>query len=103
MTSGEQARVFGEPYEAADGSTIVTASAVFAEEDGYTATPLGVFVVRDGEATWRSVDTTSRAALFGEFIGLVTGVIMTLVLLRRPPWPDLSARVMTALANRAAR
>lgn len=102
MPSHETSNAFGEPYETADGSTVVTASRVVGVpgEIGYTAIPLGVFVIRDGAVTWRSADTTSRAALFGELIGLVTGVIMTLVMLRRPPWPDLSARVMAALAAR---
>ncbi|MBH0776914.1 hypothetical protein [Nocardia bovistercoris] len=92
------ARIFGEPYETADGSTVITASSVhdLAGDCGYSVVPLGIFVIRGGEVTWKAADTTSRAALFGELIGLVTGVIATLALLRRPPWPDLSAKVMTA-------
>ncbi|MGN2641248.1 hypothetical protein ACTD5D_34805 [Nocardia takedensis] len=97
MAPNEPARVFGEPYEIADGSTVVTAAQVHgAGTDAYAAIPMGVFVIRDGQVTWRSADPTSRVALAGVLVGLVAATIGTLTLLRRPPWPDLSARVMTA-------
>ncbi len=38
---GAAGRVYGEPYETADGATVIP-----------VAKPLGVFVVRGGEASW---------------------------------------------------
>ncbi|MET8648778.1 hypothetical protein [Nocardia aurea] len=97
-------RVFGEPYETEDGTTIVTVSRIRAKRKAegaahQTATPVGVFVVHDGEVTWKSADDGTRIALFGELIGLVSAVLMLVVFLRRPPWPDLSARVMTVIGK----
>nr|WP_296775252.1 hypothetical protein [Rhodococcus sp. (in: high G+C Gram-positive bacteria)] len=84
-TTGEPVSVhlFGQPYESSDGTTIITVTRM----RGRPA-PVGIFVVRDGTATWTpAVDVTSIAR-FGEFIGLAAAVIGTLAVLRRPPWPD---------------
>jgi hypothetical protein len=53
------------------------------------ARPVGVFVVRDGKATWEPVVDATRIALIGGLIGLVSATLATLAMLRRPPWPDL--------------
>ena len=45
------------------------------------AKPVGVFVIKDGEASW--------VPLMGELIGLVSATFATLAMVRRPPWPDL--------------
>ncbi|WP_072690823.1 hypothetical protein [Rhodococcus marinonascens] len=83
------ARIYGEPYETVDGVTIITVTRIRGAL-GFTATPLGVFVIHDGAAKWEPAFDATRMALFGEFIGLAAVVITTLAVLRRPPWPDLS-------------
>ncbi|PXX58783.1 hypothetical protein DFR70_113118 [Nocardia tenerifensis] len=87
--------VFGEPYETADGATIITVTRVGGGPFG--ASPLGIFVIRDGAVTWETAVDVNRLALFGEFIGFAAAVIATLTVFRRPPWPDLSAAGMEAL------
>ncbi|MGW6427436.1 hypothetical protein ACWF82_32595 [Nocardia sp. NPDC055053] len=81
--------VFGEPMETADGTVITVArGGVF----GRSAHPVGVFVVHEGRAHWTPAVDSNRIAQLGEWIGLLTGVIATLAILRRPPWPDLRCR-----------
>ena len=90
-------RVYGEPYETSDGTTIVTVTgfrrAWLRPGDAQPIPkPIGVFVVRDGEVRWVAAVDETRIALMGELIGLVAATIGTLAVLRRPPWPDLSGR-----------
>lgn len=81
-------RVFGEPCETPDGSTIVTVSSV-----GRSAPrAVGVFVVHGGQVQWEPAFDVTRVVLMGELIGLVAASLATLAVLRRPPWPDLSIR-----------
>ncbi|GGN92763.1 hypothetical protein [Nocardia rhizosphaerihabitans] len=82
--------VFGEPMETADGTTIITVARGSAF--GRSARPVGVFVVHEGRAHWTPAVDSNRIAQLGEWIGLLTGVIATLAILRRPPWPDLRRR-----------
>lgn len=82
---GAAQTVYGDPYDTADGSTIVPVIKM----RGENTAPVGVFVVSGGEVTWSPVVDVTKIALMGEFIGLATGVIATLAMLRRPPWPDL--------------
>ncbi|WP_043653394.1 hypothetical protein [Nocardia thailandica] len=86
----DPALVYGEPHTTPDGSTVITVSRVglFGR-----VKPLGLFVIRDGVPRWSAAVDSTRVALLGEFIGLVAATLATLALLRRPPWPDLSARV----------
>ena len=86
-TNGTRGRVYGEPYRTADGGTVITVAKVRAG----TAAPLGVFVVHGGTARWVPAIDTNRIALIGVMTGLISAVIASLALLRRPPWPDLSA------------
>jgi hypothetical protein len=86
-TNGTRGRVYGEPYRTADGGTVVTVAKVRAG----TATPMGLFVVHGGTARWVPAVDTDRIALIGVITGLVSAVIASVALLRRPPWPDLSA------------
>ncbi|WP_424052535.1 hypothetical protein [Mycobacterium sp.] len=86
-TNGTRGRVYGEPYRTADGGTVVTVAKVRAG----TATPMGLFVVHGGTARWVPAVDTDRIALIGVITGLISAVIASLALLRRPPWPDLSA------------
>jgi hypothetical protein len=93
----DASRVFGQPYETADGATVIpvakvrgrnkpgTADAAFR----LTAKPIGLFVIKDGEATWQPAVDVTRIALMGELIGLVSATLATLAMVRRPPWPDL--------------
>ncbi|WP_405163492.1 hypothetical protein OG203_45810 [Nocardia sp. NBC_01499] len=90
-------QAFGEPYETTDGSTIITVSRV--GRGPFSASPLGIFVIHDGKVSWEPAVDNNRLALFGEFIGLAATVIATLAVLRRPPWPDLSATGMNAMRS----
>jgi hypothetical protein len=86
-TNGARGRVYGEPCRMADGGTVITVAKV---RSG-TATPLGVFVVHDGTARWVPAIDANRIALIGVITGLLAAVIASVAVLRRPPWPDLSA------------
>ena len=86
-TDGTRGRVYGEPYRTADGGTVITVAKVRAG----TATPVGVFVVHDGTARWVPAIDANRIALIGVITGLLSAVIASVAVLRRPPWPDLSA------------
>ena len=86
-TSGSRGRVYGDPYRTADGGMVIPVAKVRAG----TATPLGVFVVHGGEASWVPVVDSNRLALIGVITGLISAVLASVTLLRRPPWPDLSA------------
>lgn len=86
-TNGTRGRVYGEPYRTADGGTVITVAKVRAS----TSTPVGVFVVHGGTARWVPAIDTNRIALIGVITGLISAVLVSMALLRRPPWPDLSA------------
>src|SRR5690349_7303498 len=89
-TDGDPDRVFGEPYQTPDGATIVPVSKVRHRRDGTRVTrALGMFVVKDGTATWAPAVDATRLALMGELIGLIAATLATVALIRRPPWPDL--------------
>jgi len=94
------AHVYGQPYETADGVTVVPVARVRgktkagADADLHlTARPVGVFVIKNGEATWVPAVDSTRIALMGELIGLVSATFATLAMVRRPPWPDLHGTV----------
>ncbi|ORW03483.1 hypothetical protein [Mycobacterium kyorinense] len=82
---GAGRRVFGEPYRTADGATVIPVAKV----RGSTATPLGVFVVRGDRASWVAAVDANLIGLIGVTTGLLSAVIASLAVLRRPPWPDL--------------
>ncbi|TSD45171.1 hypothetical protein FFI94_002705 [Rhodococcus sp. KBS0724] len=85
------AKIFDEPYETSDGTTIITVSRLHWRLRGNPIpVPVGVFSIRDGKALWVPATDHSRIALLGEVIGLAAAVIATAAVLRRPPWPDLS-------------
>jgi hypothetical protein len=69
-------RAYGEPYETSDGVTVIP-----------VAKPLGVFVIREGKASWIPAVDANRIALIGVLTGLLAAVIGTLAVLRQPPWP----------------
>lgn len=86
-TNGERGRVYGEPYRTADGGTVIPVGKVRAG----ASTPMGLFVIYGGTARWVPAVDTNRIALIGIITGLISATIGTLAVLRRPPWPDLSA------------
>jgi hypothetical protein len=86
-TNGTRGRVYGEPYRTADGGTVITVAKVRAG----TATPVGMFVVHGGKVRWVPAIDANRIALIGVITGLIAAVLTCLAMLRRPPWPDLSA------------
>jgi hypothetical protein len=94
------AHVYGQPYETADGVTVVPVARVRGRSNAgadtdlhLTARPVGVFVIKNGEATWVPAVDSTRIALMGELIGLVAATFATLAMVRRPPWPDLHGTV----------
>ncbi len=86
-TNGAGSRVFGEPYQTTGGATVIPVSRV---RDG-SATPVGVFVIQGGSARWVGALNSDRLALIGVVTGLIAAVLGSAAVLRRPPWPDLSA------------
>jgi hypothetical protein len=86
-TNGTRGRVYGEAYQTADGGTIIPVERV----RGGGARPLGVFVVYGGSARWVPAIDSDRIALIGVITGLIAAVLGSMALVRRPPWPDLSA------------
>jgi hypothetical protein len=96
------AQVYGQPYRLDDGVTIVPVAKVGGRmkkpgatdnEVRMSAKPVGVFVVKNGEAAWVPALDSTRIALMGELIGLVAATFATLAMVRRPPWPDLHGTV----------
>jgi len=77
----EAGRAYGEPYQTPDGATVIL-----------VAKPLGVFVVRDGQASWVPAVDANRIALIGVITGLLAAVITSLAVLRQPPWPRITIR-----------
>jgi len=86
-TNGTRGRVYGEPYRMADGGTVITVAKVRAGN----STPVGVFVVHNGTARWVPAVDANRIALIGVITGLISAVLACVAMVRRPPWPDLSA------------
>lgn len=86
-TNGTRSRVYGEPYRTADGATVIP---VFRVRAG-TARPVGVFVIHGGTAQWVAAVDSDRIALIGVLTGLIAALLGSAAVLRRPPWPDLSA------------
>jgi uncharacterized spore protein YtfJ len=80
-------RVFGDPYER-DGITVIPAASVRGTGGGggggdvegnggsgggfaMAARPVGAFVIRDGDVTWRPAYDATRVALLGELVAAV--------------------------------
>jgi hypothetical protein len=86
-TNGTRGRVYGEPYHTTDGGTVITV----AKTRAGTSTPVGVFVIHDGKARWVPAVDANRIALLGVLTGMIAALLASIAVLRRPPWPDLSA------------
>ncbi|MFE3100664.1 hypothetical protein [Nocardia tengchongensis] len=77
--------VFGEPFETADGTTVITAAG-----PGLRGSrPIGVFVIHQGEVKWEAASDSSRIAILGVLTGLFAATLGCLAVLRQPPWPNL--------------
>ncbi|MEE3065702.1 MAG: hypothetical protein VYA67_17435 [Actinomycetota bacterium] len=83
-TDRQPGRVYGEPFETTDGVTVIPVEK-----------PRGIFVIREGKATWVPAVDANRIALIGVLTGLLAAVIGSLAVLRQPPWP-----LMTITENR---
>jgi hypothetical protein len=81
----DASRVYAQPYETADGTTVVPV----AKLRGSSAKPLGIFVVKDGEAAFVPAPDATKIALMGILVGLVSATLAGVAMVRRPPWPDL--------------
>lgn len=79
-------RVYGHPYQTADGTTIVPV----AKAKGGA---LGVFVIKDGHSKWEPAVDATRVALMGILVGLAASILAGIAMVRRPPWPDLHGEV----------
>lgn len=75
-------RVYGQPYQTADGTTIVPVARV-------RGGALGVFVIKDGKSKWEPAMDGTRIAMMGILVGLVSAALAGVAMVRRPPWPDL--------------
>lgn len=81
---------FGEPYEASNGTVIVTVTR--------RGRAVGIFTVTDQGTSWTPAVDNSRVRLIGVCTGFVAATLATLAVLRKPPWPEMTERVMLALA-----
>jgi hypothetical protein len=78
----DASRVYGQPYETADGTTVISVAKV-------RGGALGVFVIKDGKAEWEPAVDATRVAMMGILVGLVSAALAGVAMVRRPPWPDL--------------
>ena len=70
--------VFGQQYQTPDGATVIPVSK-----------PVGVFVIKEGKPIWSPAADSTRIALMGILVGLVSAALAGIAMVRRPPWPDL--------------
>ena len=95
------AQVYGQPYDTGDGVTVVPVARLRGRtrpggrdaDLRLTARPVGVFVIKGGEATWVPAVDSTRIMLVGALTGLIAATLGTLAMVRRPPWPDLTGTV----------
>jgi hypothetical protein len=81
-TGTDTASVFKDAYQTADGATVIPVTK-----------PAGIFVVKDGKASWVAAVDSERIALAGILVGLVAATLASVAMVRRPPWPDLHGDV----------
>lgn len=86
----DASHVYGQPYETADGATVIPVVRV-------RGGALGVFVVKDGRAKWKPAVDSTRVALLGIFVVLVSATLAGVAMVRRPPWPDLHGDISKRL------
>lgn len=96
---GRQSHVYSQPYQTADGATIIAVSKVrgrvraAGENVGVRAKPLGVFVIRGADVKWEPAVDATPIALIGVLTGFVAATLATVAMIRRPPWPDLRGTI----------
>jgi hypothetical protein len=90
--------IFSEPFEASNGAVIITVNSS-------RGRAVGIYTVTAQSVTWTPAVDGSRVALIAVCTGFVAALLGTAAVLRRPPWPDLTERAMTAIseAKHAAR
>jgi hypothetical protein len=86
--NADTSRVFGQPHETADGTTVIPVTKV-----RRGVKPAGVFAIKDGKVTWMPAVDGERIAMMGILVGLVSATLAGLAMIRRPPWPDLHGDV----------
>jgi hypothetical protein len=96
----DASRVYGQPYETADGTTVIPVATVRGKAAGtsesriwMSARPAGVFVIRSGTAKWEPAVDATRIAAMGILVGLVSVTLTGIAMVRRPPWPDLKGDI----------
>jgi len=82
----ESSSIYGQPYQTPDGVTVIT---VARGSNRGGSSPMGVFVINDGKASWEPAIDATRIAFIGVLTGLLAATLATAAILRRPPWPDL--------------
>ena len=92
----DASRVYGQPQETADGATVIPVAKV----RGDRAKPVGVFVIKDGKATWQPAVDAERIAMMGILVGLVSATLAGIAMVRRPPWPDLHGDISQRLSSK---
>jgi uncharacterized spore protein YtfJ len=88
-------RVFGEPIER-DGALFIPAAKVRGGGGGggdtegnggagfgITAKPAGMYVIRDGKATWQPAIDVNRVILGGQIVAIVALLVLRSILKRR--------------------
>lgn len=89
--------VFGEPYETASGTVLVTVT-----REGRRGGPgraVGLYTINADGVTWTPATDQGRIALIGACTGFVAAAFATLAVVLRPPWPNLTERAMIAQAE----
>ena len=104
---GRPTNVYSQPYENADGATIIMVARVrgklrpskhesadgSGDEIAVRARPVGVFVIRGDDVKWVPAVDATPIALVGVLTGLLAATLATLAMVRRPPWPDLRGTI----------
>jgi hypothetical protein len=91
-SNGQPSRIYSEPYQTADGATIIAVSKIRGktrDEDGLRLRPIGVFVIRGGDAKFVPAVDATPIAILGVLTGLIAATLATAAMIRRPPWPDI--------------
>lgn len=81
--------VYGEPVVVHDGVTMIPVSRVRRR----SSAAVGVFLVKDGVATWTPAVDANRLAHIGALTGLAAATIACLAVLRKPPWPTTTVTI----------
>ncbi|WP_370932149.1 hypothetical protein [Amycolatopsis sp. cg13] len=89
--------VFGDPYETASGTVLITVTRQ--GRRGGPGRAVGLYTIDSDGVTWTPAVDGGRIALIGACTGFVAAALATLAVVHRPPWPNLTERAMIALAE----